>query len=259
MILLQFDSLDVSYSVIKTPCVEVCFGEATIEVSGGKPPYTFDWSSGDSTNHAKRLCYGEHNITITDSNGCRKILRIFVSDSSYFPQKVKAWTDSSVIYRSQSTTLYATKLDSGYTYKWSPDDNLSNPTEIKTIATPNNTTTYTITVTDKYGCTESDTVTIFVLDVHCGDPYVFVPNAFTPNNDGNNDVLYVRGKLLTDVYLVVFDRWGEKVFETKDINIGWDGTYKGKNCTPGVYVYYLEATCLGEIYYSHKGNVTLIR
>ncbi|MBP7103059.1 MAG: gliding motility-associated C-terminal domain-containing protein [Bacteroidales bacterium] len=257
--LLQFDSLDVNYIVYKTPCVEVCYGEAIVEVSGGNPPYSFDWSNGDTTNHPKRLCYGNHTLTIIDSNGCQKILHIFVGDSSYFAQKVDAWTDSSVIYRSQSITLYATDLGSEFTYEWSPAENLSNPKSSKTKAGPKSTTTYTVTVTDKYGCIESDTVTIFVLDVICDEPYIFIPNAFTPNKDGNNDVLYVRGKLLTDVYLVIFDRWGEKIFETRDINKGWDGTYKGQDCSPGVYVFYLEATCLGELFYTHKGNVTLIR
>ena len=97
------------------------------------------------------------------------------------------------------------------------------------------------------------------MDVICDEPYIFIPNAFSPNKDNNNDVLYVRGKLLTDIHLAIFDRWGEKVFETNDIKKGWDGTFKGKPCEPGIYVYYLEATCLGQINYFKKGNVTLIR
>ncbi len=257
--LLQFDSLDISYLIIKTPCVEVCHGEAIIEVKGGKPPYSFDWSNGEKTNHAKKLCYGNNTVVIIDSNGCKKILTIFVEDSSYFPQKVKITTDTTVLYRSQSTTLNATDLGKAYSYLWSPAEYLSTTTGVKTIATPKNTTTYTVTVTDTFNCKEWDTITIFVLDVICDDPYVFVPNAFTPNNDNNNDVLYVRGKLLTDIHFVIYDRWGEKIFETHDINVGWDGTFRGKDCSPGVYVYYLEATCLGELFYFRKGNVTLIR
>ncbi|MGI6291254.1 MAG: gliding motility-associated C-terminal domain-containing protein [Bacteroidales bacterium] len=257
--LLQFDSLDVDCEIIKTPCVEVCLGEAIVSVKGGKPPYTFDWSNGEKTNHAKKLCYGDNTVTIVDSNGCKKILTIFVEDSSYFPQKIKITTDTTVLYRSQSTTLKVTDLGKAFSYLWSPPEDLSTTTGVKTIATPKNTTTYTVSVTDSFGCKEWDTVTIFVLDVICDDPYVFVPNAFTPNNDNNNDVLYVRGKLLTDIHFAVYDRWGEKVFETYDINIGWDGTFRGKDCSPGVYVYYLEATCLGELFYFRKGNVTLIR
>jgi gliding motility-associated-like protein len=258
-VLKQFDSLDVSYRVIKTPCEEVCYGEAFIEVSGGNPPYYSIWEDGDTTHHKTRLCYGYHDVMVIDSNGCRKFIKIMVEDSSYFPQKVDAWADTVVIYRSQSITLYVTDLGDDFTYEWSPPEELSHPRSVKTMATPTNTTTYTVVVTDPYGCKESDTITISVLDVICDDPYVFIPNAFSPNNDNNNDIVYVRGKLLTDIHLVIFDRWGEKVFESNDIKHGWDGTYKGKPCQPGVYVYYLEATCLGQINYFKKGNITLIR
>lgn len=257
--LLEYDSLDVSYTVIKTPCVEVCRGQATLEVSGGKPPYSYAWQNGDTTHNPKQLCYGKNTVTVTDSNGCIKILTINVEDSSYFPQKISAWADTNLIYRGLETYLNVTNLGSAYLYSWSPAEELSHPTSIRTKANPKQTTTYTVTATDTFGCKEQDTITIFVLDIICDDPYVFIPNAFTPNKDDKNDVLRVRGQFLTSVHLIIFDRWGEKVFETNDLNQGWDGTFRGKNCEPGVYVYYLEATCLGELFYFHKGNVTLIR
>ena len=257
--LLQYDSLDIDYSIIKTPCVEACYGQAILQVSGGCPPYSYSWSNGDTSYHPKRLCYGENSVMITDSNGCKKMLYLNIGDSSYYPKEVEAWTDSSIIYRAQVTTLNVTDFGATYKYSWTPAESITNPLSVKAFAKPKNTTTYTITVTDPYGCQKSDTVTIYVLDVICEDPYVFVPNAFTPNNDNNNDILYVRGKLLTSVHLVIFDRWGEKIFETNDLHIGWDGTFKGKMCEPGVYVFYLEATCLGDLFYFYKGNVTLIR
>ena len=72
-------------------------------------------------------------------------------------------------------------------------------------------------------------------------------------------MLYVRGDILVDIEFAVYDRWGEKVFETKDKTIGWDGTFRNKMCEPGVYVYYLQATCISGIKNIIKGNVTLIR
>lgn len=87
---------------------------------------------------------------------------------------------------------------------------------------------------------------------------VFVPNAFTPNGDGNNDVLYVRGLGITEVQFAVYDRWGEKVFETNEQDKGWDGKYEGMLADPGVFVYYLNIVyCDGQKYFE-KGNVTLI-
>lgn len=88
---------------------------------------------------------------------------------------------------------------------------------------------------------------------------VFVPNAFTPNGDGNNDVLYVRGLGITEVQLFVYDRWGEKVFETNSQDKGWDGKYEGMLVDPGIFAYYLNIIfCDGEKYFE-KGNISLIK
>jgi gliding motility-associated-like protein len=86
-----------------------------------------------------------------------------------------------------------------------------------------------------------------------------VPNAFSPNGDGKNDILYVRGEVVREVSFKVYDRWGEKVFETSDLTKGWDGTFRGQPCEPGVYDYHLQVTCLGMKRYFKKGNVTLLR
>src|SRR5690606_9499157 len=90
----------------------------------------------------------------------------------------------------------------------------------------NNTTTFTVTVSDGI-CTRDARVTVTVYELVCDEPDIFIPNTFTPNGDGNNDLLFVRGRHITDLELMVFDRWGEKVFETRDQSIGWDGTFKG--------------------------------
>ena len=69
----------------------------------------------------------------------------------------------------------------------------------------------------------------------------------------------VRSDILSDVYFAIYDRWGEKLFETTDMNKGWDGTYKGRKCDPAVYVYYIDATCISKEKYIKKGNITLIK
>lgn len=110
-----------------------------------------------------------------------------------------------------------------------------------------------------YGCEERDTLRIHVKEVICDEPYIFLPNAFSPNGDGINDILFIRGDFINDCLLRIYDRWGEKVFETTSTDKGWDGTFKGKDCQQGVYDYYLEVWCLGEKQFFKKGNVTLIR
>ncbi len=88
---------------------------------------------------------------------------------------------------------------------------------------------------------------------------VYIPNIFSPNGDGINDILFVRGSNIDQLYFAVFSRWGEKVFETRDMNCGWDGTYIGKHAETGVYVYFIEATLSTEKTITKSGDVTLIR
>jgi gliding motility-associated-like protein len=93
----------------------------------------------------------------------------------------------------------------------------------------------------------------------CEDSFIYVPNAFTPNGDGENDVLYVRGELIEGMLFRVFDRWGEMVFESTDRLIGWDGTFRGKQLDPDVYDYYLKAICIDGDESIIKGNITLMK
>jgi gliding motility-associated-like protein len=125
--------------------------------------------------------------------------------------------------------------------------------------TPPATTTYFVTVTDPFGCTSVDSVEVKVLDVICSEPYIFIPNAFSPNNDSENDILYVYAPMAKDVYLAIYTRWGEMVFVTDDISHGWDGTKKGEPMTPDVFVYYLKVTCQNNKIFEKSGNITLIR
>ena len=93
----------------------------------------------------------------------------------------------------------------------------------------------------------------------CNEATVYLPTGFTPNGDGTNDVLYIRSNFVTEVYLTIYDRWGEKLFETNDIKNGWDGTYKGKKLDQGVYGYYMTFKCNNGQESFKKGNITLLR
>jgi gliding motility-associated-like protein len=155
--------------------------------------------------------------------------------------------------------LFSTPYGSSYTYQWTPADGLATPDSASSVVNVLNTTTFTVLVTDTFGCVKEDTVTIQVEHVTCGDPYVFVPNLFTPNGDGQNDVLYVRSEILDEFYFAVYSRWGERVFETTFRDEGWDGTFQGKPCQNGVYDYYLKGKCADGQEILMKGNVTLAR
>lgn len=88
---------------------------------------------------------------------------------------------------------------------------------------------------------------------------VKVPTAFTPNGDGQNDILYARGIKVTNLQFEIFNRWGQMVFESKQVSDGWDGTFGGQPLNSEVFVYYIRATCPDRTTIERKGSVTLIR
>ncbi|MFC1733282.1 gliding motility-associated C-terminal domain-containing protein [candidate division KSB1 bacterium] len=239
------------------PCVEVCMGTADANVSGSIPPYNYFWNTGQTVNPLTNLCAGTYYFTVSDFNSCQISDSVIVEIIPTFIN-ADAWVDDDTIYSGQTTQIHATNFINCM-YSWIPVTGLDDPNSSDPNASPTVTTVYYIVITDQYGCTFIDSVKITVLDVFCDEPYIYVPNAFTPNNDNKNDILYVRSNFIEDVYIAIYDRWGEKVFETDDIRIGWDGTYKGKPCDPGVFVYYLDVTCYNKQIFQKKGNITLIK
>lgn len=259
IVLKEFDSIICIISSGKVPCKEVCNATASSFVQGGGAPYRYQWDNGDTNSFTEGLCYGEHALTVTDSNQCSKVFSFFVNDSSSFSQSVQAWASQYYIYAGEKTTLCMTDFGPGFTYQWSPPEGLSATSGICVEAQPFEDVIYEAHVLDTFGCMLTDTVGIIVEHIVCDEPYVFVPNSFTPNGDGLNDILYVRGEVVESLYFAIYDRWGECVFETDNQLRGWDGTYKGKACDQGVYVFYLEVNCFGKLKNLIKGNVTLIR
>lgn len=151
-----------------------------------------------------------------------------------------------------STTLNG----SGGTIRgWEPPRGLSCYDCPNPIASPDTTTMYYLSITDINGCASIDSVLVTV-DETTG---WYLPNAFTPDGNGVNDVLYFYGTGVKEFILQVFDRWGEKVFETTDTKVGWDGNYKGKAALAGVYAYQLTITFKSTKVEPVKGNITLIR
>jgi gliding motility-associated-like protein len=136
---------------------------------------------------------------------------------------------------------------------WQPSSGLSCTNCCNPVASPLATTTYTVTMTSDSGCNATEPITI---NVNCS---IFVPEAFSPNGDGQNDVLYVRGDCIKTMDFIVFDRWGNKVFETNDKDNGWDGNSKGQAMNTGEYVYSLTATKYDGTTIEKKGNVVLVR
>ena len=147
-------------------------------------------------------------------------------------------------------------------YLWTPPTGLSCTDCPQPVAGPKFNTKYQVSFVDSNGCHNTAEIQIVVV---CKNANVFVPNTFSPNGDGMNDVFYVRGKGLERVKsLRIFNRWGQIVFEQTNFPVndplyGWNGTFKGNQAVPDVYVYQLEVFCENSQVIRFDGNVALIK
>ncbi|PSL50204.1 gliding motility-associated-like protein [Chitinophaga niastensis] len=147
-------------------------------------------------------------------------------------------------------------------WSWSPTDYLDNPSSPFVTAAVRKPMTYSVTATNQYGCTKSDVMNI---DLICNTDVMFIPNTFSPNGDGQNDIFYPRGKGISFIKSFrIFNRLGQEVFHREHINIedisaGWNGTFNGKPQPSDVYIYFIEAYCDTNEFFRMKGNVTLLR
>lgn len=147
-------------------------------------------------------------------------------------------------------------------YSWTPSSSLSCGDCSSPVAKPTASTTYTVIVLSDFGCTAKDEVTINVL---CDQSQLFIPNTFSPNGDGDNDVFYPRGEGLKGIRSFrIYNRWGQLVYERQnimlnDVNAAWDGKHNGSVLNPDVFVYVVEGICDGGEIMIWKGDISLIR
>ncbi|MGZ3943263.1 MAG: T9SS type B sorting domain-containing protein, partial [Bacteroidia bacterium] len=242
-------------------------GSIQLHASGGIS-YTWSPAAGlDDPNSpnpiASPTATTHYTVAITMISGSDTCVAIkhsntTVSIATYSASVLTAFAHPDTLYPGQSTQLgtYAP----GGTVVWNPPYNISNVNSNNPTAWPGHTTTYSAIYTDGHGCSfPIAAVTVYVIVKECDDKAVFVPNTFTPNNDGVNDVMYARSNLVEDIHFVIADRWGQIVFETYDITKGWDGVFKGLPCNPDVFGYYITYTCNNGKKSFKKGNITLIR
>ena len=143
-------------------------------------------------------------------------------------------------------------------YVWAARDSFSFNNCRQTNFYPSQTQTVYVTGTNDFGCHATDSVEIKV--VACDPESVFLPNIFTPNGDGLNDVLFLSSKALATLnYFRVFDEWGRMVYETKNINDAWDGKVNGAPAAIDAFAYVLEGKCQNGGNVLKYGNITLVR
>ncbi len=199
---------------------------------------------------------GQYEIHYTTSQGCDSLLsfNLLVNPNP----AINATVDYDSVIIGQQVQLDVIP-EGDFSYNWIPADRVSETTIANPTSSPVQTTTFIVQVTDVNGCISKDSVTVIVIIPDCNSANVYLPNAFTPNGDGKNDTFMVRSEILKSGYLLIFDRWGNKIFESDDIHNGWDGKYKGKLCQDDSYAYYFKGECIQGNTFTLKGNVTLLK
>ena len=242
--------------ITNNPCAQLSVGQVNITVTGGQSPFVYSWSNNASVQSISGLRGGTYALTVSDANGCTVNGSYVVTEGAFAVQALQDAT----INLGQSVQLggIVTGGSQNVTYVWTPDFNLSCLTCLSPVAAPYQTTIYQLQATDTNGCIASDTIQVIVIPSH----HIFIPNAFSPNGDGNNDYFSISGDLDLMIYFEVkiFDRWGEKVFESNSQHFKWDGTFRGVLETPQVFVYEIKATFLDRYTTQlYKGGITLLR
>lgn len=229
-------------------------GMINTTVTGGTEPFTYTWLPDiGNVEDPTDLADGIYTLTITDANGCEAMGSATVEE---FENPTVEVSSDVTINKGETTQLTATPSGgtSPYTVLWSPSIGLDDPTSLTPIASPEQTTTYTVTITDANGCTATDVVTVTVED----NPFVKIPTGFTPNGDGNNDTFGPVTNFDLDVTVFkIFNRWGQTIYD--DPNGRWDGQFQSVDQPLGTYVYLIEYLDQNSEKQVVKGHVNLIR
>ena len=248
----------------------ICNGENTgridIDATGGNGEYLYSFDNGDflSIQSYNNLEANSYNIAVSDAKGC--VADIIENIEQPPPVTVDAGMDQTIDLGTETEIMASFGPDSDQiTLEWQPIEGLScsscdNPTVIAL-----GTTTYTVIATNQLGCMASDEVTINT--VVNRDEQVYAPDVFTPNDDSTNDFFRIfAGIAVSSIRdFSVYNRWGELIFESDSLamdnnqQVGWNGTYRDKLLTSGVFAWQADVLFLDNIAKTYKGTVTLIR
>jgi gliding motility-associated-like protein len=252
------------YIVEMPSCFGAAYQDGSIAVRGlesANAPFKFSLNNDgnfNSTGSFKKLGAGFYSIYIVNNNGCDTTIVVEVPEPQnavlkIFPQDTTVNVGEKVLL---DVVISPYPKSSITTYRWSPQQGLScvdcaNPV----VTSYNDENIYEVIVTYNKGCIAKSSVTVFTE----ANPEIYTPNMFTPNDDGLNDKFFVYGLGIRDFDLKIFNRWGEKVYESTEQTQGWDGFFRNEKQEPGAYVYYLQVVYLNNKKFSKTGSVTLVR
>ncbi len=235
-----------------------CFGGNDGSIAargfGGTPGYTYLWSNGTQNSTVTKLGTGSYSVTVFDSKGCTATANATITEPDEIVAVMPSVTEIR-IGKEQQLSVDVSPISNSYTYEWRPQKGLSCYDCNDPIASPIKSIAYTFIVRDPKGC--ADTLLIpFIVDQ---SKVLYLPNFFSPNGDGANEFWCMFSDAVETIDLKIFNRIGEKVFETTDIKQCWDGYYKGILSEPGMYVYVVKISYIDETWTQREGSIMLYR
>lgn len=250
-----------------------CFGKndgaiSVVNVTGGEPPYLYAIYGGSygSNGNFTGLAPGVYVVSVIDASGCEATLTVDITQPQELNVELIAIIEGSgnVIRLGDTTELQALVSlppDSLDNITWHPAEMVNCDTCLNVFTSPTRETTFTITV-ESNGCEDSDQLTLFVKKDHP----IYVPNAFSPNGDNNNDLFMIYGgkEVVKIRSFLVFSRWGETVFQyylfpPNEPAYGWDGKHRGEPLNAAVFTWFAEVEFVDGVVELFEGSVTLKR
>lgn len=231
-------------------------------IVGGTPEYTFSIDGINYQNDSSftSLVEGDYELYVKDANDCIEV----VNSSIVAPQIPVVFSIEDVQIDLGCNTILSPIINDAelQDISWIDLSTLSCGDCLEPFANPVNDTEYFLTLTSVDGCVTRDSVRVTVNKIR----RVFIPNAFSPNGDGINDLLTVYGgkEVAQVVTFSIFDRWGANVFELRnfqpnDPNVGWDGFFNGKEMNPGVLVYTAQVEFLDGVVVDYSGSINIVK
>jgi len=204
-----------------------------------------------------------YTVQIAYEDGCI-LTANFTQQVSLFPDDIcDIEIEMDTIFVNQNTRL-CVLFDANYEYIWEPAEFIQGDNTGNCITTTDleEDVVYSVTIINEAGCeVECTDARVTVANLICNEPYIFVPNTFSPNNDGINDVLRVRiyEEFLLEMEFIIYNRWGQEVFKTTDVSRGWDGTFKGEQMPVDSYGFYLRVGCVDGEEFVKSGSINLLK
>lgn len=233
-------------------------GAAAVQAMGGVAPYTCLWNNGTTGNSLTNLKSGSYEVSVMDKNNCTKTATILVKNNNDYGPKAEFTCNPEITDLHAPEIKFFDKSKSAQKWYWNFGDggidSVQNPSHLyKESGTYN----VTLQIANSYGCVSSVTLTVIIRPLWS----FYIPNSFTPDGDGLNDTFNGKGEGLQAYQLIIFNRWGEEIFESNSLTVPWDGKANDgtETAQQDVYIFLvvLKDSKGGE--HRYTGTVTLVK